>query len=199
MKNTNTNTVTDIKAIESAAKSALNGEKKLTGTLASVVSQHMTGDAAPELYEMVKAVDESAFNKYAPIKEKLPMLDRAKKDSIGALYLVLTTSPAQCTKAWDAYEKARKIEAEGAKKKFRAVGVSLFGMRDAINAQTKPSKLDKDKKPNGTQDKPKASPFEALVQAAKNLESAFTKAKPNDDELAIVKANMTKVLAALTK
>lgn len=191
------NTVTDIKAIESAAKSKLNGENKLKGALASVVSQHMTGDAAPELYAMVKAVDESAHDKYAPIKEQLPMLGRAQKDAIGALYLVLTTSPAKCTKAWDAYEKARKIEAEGSKKKFRAVGVSLFGMRDAINAQANPSKLDKSKKSNGTQEKPKASPFEAFIQAGKNAESAFNKAKPNDDELEIFKANMPKLYAAL--
>ena len=189
------NTVTDIKAIESAATSKLRGENKLKGALASVVSQHMSGDAAPELYEMVKEVKALGTNakgepNYKPIKEKMPMLGRAEKDAIGALYLVLTTSPAACTKAWDTKQKAAK----------RKTNVNLFGMRDAINAANKPvSKLDKDKKSNGTQDKPKASPFEALVQAAKNLESAYTKAKPNDDELAIVKANMTKVLAALTK
>lgn len=147
MKNVNSKGAqrVDIKAIESAAASKIRGDNKLKGALASVVAQHMMGEAASDLYDMVHAVPvKNGKPDYAPIREALPTLGRAQKDAIAALYLVLNTAPKACVKAWDAYEKIRAEEAIAKGKKPRAVGVTLFGMRDALNASAAPksSKLD---------------------------------------------------------
>lgn len=79
----------------------------------------------------------------------------------------------------------------------RVTALSLSFIDKAIknNGADDIEKRKKDKAPKGKTEK--ASPFEALVQAAKNLESAYKKAKPNDDEMAIVKANMVLTIAAL--
>jgi hypothetical protein len=123
MKKSNVKIV-DIAAIESAAKSKLNGDNKLKSTLGAVASQHMTGDASPELYAACKLAQvEGKRLNLDPIRELLPTLGRAQKDAVAALYLVLTTAPKTAAKAWDIKQASAK----------RKTATTLFGVRDAIN------------------------------------------------------------------
>ena len=126
MKKSNVKIV-DIAAIESAAKSKLNGDNKLKTTLGAVASQHMTGDAAPELYAACKLakVEDKRLN-LDPIRELMPTLGRAQKDAVAALYLVLTTPPKTVAKAWDVKQAAAT----------RKTATTLFGVRDAIKEFT---------------------------------------------------------------
>jgi hypothetical protein len=136
--------IVDIAAIESAAKSKLNGDNKLKSTLGAVASQHMTGDASPELYAACKlAKSEGKRLNLDPIRELLPTLGRAQKDGVAALYLVLTTAPKIVAKAWDIKQASAK----------RKTATTLFGVRDAINEYTAPSKIDEKSAANDADEK----------------------------------------------
>lgn len=77
----------------------------------------------------------------------------------------------------------------------RVTALSLSFIDKAIknNGADDIEKRKKDKAPKGKVEK--ASPFESLVQAMKNSESAFNKSKANDDEMQIALANAPKLVA----
>jgi hypothetical protein len=114
------------------------------------------------------------------LKGLLGGMSRRFKNEFTHLKLVLNTPHADLVKAVDDKRKNAK----------RLTALRLSFIAQALKPSTPKTEKGKTEK---------ATPFEALVQAAKNLESAYFKAKPNNDELEIVKANMTKVLAVLTK
>jgi len=176
--------IVDIAAIEAAAKSKLNGDNKLKAALGAVASQHMTGDASPDLYAACKlAKSEGKRLNLDPIRELLPTLGRAQKDAVAALYLVLTTAPKTAAKAWDIKQAAAK----------RKTATTLFGVRDAINELNSDSSKLAEKSAKGADGKHDTeSPFEKAVGMADTLAKFIAKHKFDENERKIIMDKLTK-------
>jgi hypothetical protein len=115
-------------------------------------------------------------DKDTELKAVLGGMSRRFKNEFTHLKLALATPHADLVKAVDAKRKDAK----------RLTALRLSFIASAL----KPSKPKTEK---GKTEK--ATPFEALVQAMKNAESALAKAKANDDEMQIALANAPKLVA----
>lgn len=167
-------------AVTTAAK--LNSEGREIEKLASNLYY---GEVHPDIIKAWSKDTDRGDGKDTELKSLLGTFERRNKNEFTYLKKALAMPLNELVAVID--------KRRAASDRVTALSLSFIEKAMKNNGADDIEKRKKDKAPKGKAEK--ASPFESLVQAMKNAESAYGKSKANDDEMAIALANAPKLVA----